>query len=303
MTGGCGSPWQRAIGAVLCLFVLICAACGPASEAGDREPCRRIVSLSPNITEILFAVGLGDRLVGATRFCNYPPEAALLPRVGGYYDTNVEAVVALEPDLVVMLPAHESAGSVLERVGIQCLAVGNETIGEILSSITTIGRRCGAADSAAAVRASIERRIESVRRLTSASDRPSTLVVVSRAYGSSPAGICAAGRGTFYDELLEAAGGRNAIDSRVPAYPELSMEGMLHLDPEVIIEIVPAADARRLGLQRITGGWKGAAELRAVRTGRVTILTGDHASIPGPRLVLLLEEFAEAISPGVLGGR
>lgn len=289
-----------ALAASLFLAALCLASAPPSPREGGHDPCGRIVSLSPNLTEILFAVGLGDHVVGVTRFCEYPPEAARLPRVGGYFDTNIEAVVALEPDLVVLLPAHENVRTVLERLGIECLVTGNETIGEILRSITTIGRRCGAADSAGAVRELMTRRIDRIRRLTGDLDRPSVLIVVSRTYAASPVDVCAAARGTFYDELVEAAGGRNAIDSRVPAYPELSMEGLLHLDPDVIVEIVPAADARRLDRDRLAAGWNGASDLRAVREGRVTILTGSHAAVPGPRLALLLEELAQAIHPGIL---
>jgi iron complex transport system substrate-binding protein len=288
--------------AALCLAA-VCLAPASRADAGERgkAPYHRIVSLSPNLTEILFAVGLGDRVVGVTRFCEYPPEAARLPRVGGYFDTNIEAVVALEPDLVVMLPVHESARSVLGRLDIECLTVGNETIQEILSSITAIGDRCGAADSATAVRARIERRIETIRRLTADRRRPSVLVVVSREYGSSLAGLCAAARGTFYDELVDAAGGRNVMDSPVPAYPELSLEGLLHLDPDVIIEIVPAAEARRLDMESLMAGWRNSPGLRAVRDGRVTLLTGRYAAIPGPRLPLLLEEMTAAIHPDLAG--
>lgn len=277
----------------------------PATATGSPAPapCRRIVSLSPNITEILFAVGLGDRVVGVTRFCDFPPEAARLPRVGGYFDTNVEAVVSLEPDLVVMLPVHGEIGEVLDRVGIERLTVGNETIEEILSSITSIGERCGAADSAAALRASIERGIDRIRSLTADGPRPSVLFVVSRTYTASPVDVCAAARGTFYDELIEAAGGRNVLESRAPAYPGLSMEGMLHLDPESIVEIVPSVDDRRLDRGLIEDGWKSAPELRAVREGRVTIIAGDYAAIPGPRLLLLLEEIAAALHPGLYPSR
>lgn len=269
----------------------------PGAPRPEESGCVRIVSLSPNLTEILFELGLGARVVGVTRFCDYPPGAARLPRVGGFFDASIEAIVFLAPDLVVLLPAHERVRDALEEVGIGCLEVGNETIGDILASISLIGARCGVSENAAAMRAELERRLVAVRELTAGVESPAVLVVVSRDYLAAPAGVWAAGRGTFYDELLEAAGGRNVLVSGAPAYPQLSREGLLRLDPDVIIEIVADADKRGLSPDGIAGDWRALARLRAVAAGRVIVITRDHAAVPGPRFVQLLDEFVAALHP------
>ena len=112
-------------------------------EASEADEYRRIVSLAPNITETLYAVGLGDAVAGVTRFCTWPPEALEKPEVGGLYDPNLEAIVALEPDLVLMLPAHEALEPMLDGLGIEYLAIPNETVGEIIGTVRVIGDRCG----------------------------------------------------------------------------------------------------------------------------------------------------------------
>ena len=256
----------------------------PASEY------RRIVSLAPNITETLYALGLGEKVAGVTRFCDWPPEVGEKPEVGGYFDPNLEAIVSLEPDLVIVLPAHERLRLFLDELGIEHLTVSNETISEIIETVRVIGDRCGVEERGAQLADSLEAVCDSACPAGDDSERPGVLIVVDRQYGAVPEEVYAAGKGTWYDELLRAAGGRNVLTAASPAYPLLSPESLVHLQPDVIIEIVPGAEERGLSADAIASDWKSFDLLEAVGEERLYILTGRYAAIPGPRFVLLLEE-------------
>ena len=259
---------------------------------------RRIISLAPNITETLYALGLGEDVAGVTRFCTFPPEAGEKPEVGGYFDPNLEAIVVLEPDLVIMLPAHGRLVSFLDELGIEHLTVSNETIPEIIETIRAIGSRCGVAETAAGLADSLEAAGTERCPLEDGAFRPGVLIVVDRQYGKIPAEIYAAGKGTWYDELLTAAGGRNVLTEAVPAYPMLSPESLIHLQPDLVIEIVPGALDRGMDVEGIAADWDSFDMLEAVRKGNLHILTGRYAAVPGPRFVRLLEEFCGIVQGG-----
>ena len=256
---------------------------------------RRIVSLAPNITETLYALGLGEEVAGVTRFCTWPPEAAEKPEIGGYFDPNIEAIVSLEPDLVIVLPAHERLRLFLDELGIEHLTVPNETISEIIGTVRTIGERCGVEERGEQLADSLEAICVSACPAGDDGERPGVLIVVDRQYGVVPAEVYAAGKGTWYDELLRAAGGRNVVTTASPAYPLLSPESLVHLKPDVIIEIVPGAKERGLSADAIASDWESFDLLEAVGKGRLYILTGRYAAIPGPRFVLLLEELCRIL--------
>ena len=133
---------------------------GVKSGSGDY---RRIVSLSPSITETMYELGLGDRLAGVTRFCRYPPEAREKPKVGGYLDPDYEAIAALEPDLVFLLPGHESVRKLLDELGVPYVEAPNDRIGDILETFTIIGRTCGVEERAAEIVAVSRARLDAVR--------------------------------------------------------------------------------------------------------------------------------------------
>jgi len=267
-----------------------------SAPAGERAGMPgRIVSLAPSITETLFAIGLGERVVGVTRFCDYPEEASAIPGVGGFFDSNLEAVAVLEPDLVITLPGHESVRDGLEELAIDVMTVRNESVGDILESIELIGKRCGAWERAGALADSLRRRIERVADGVDPESRPRVLVCVSREYGTTPGAVYAAGAATFYGELVEAAGGVNAVEQRSPYYPLLSTEGLIHLAPDVILEIVPEKVRKGLESRSPSADWKALEAVPAVRDGRIHVLSEGYAVIPGPRFVLLLERIASIL--------
>lgn len=273
-------------------------------EQGLHQPSApraytRIVSLAPNITETLFALGLGERVAGVTRYCKYPPEAAKKEKIGGYYDQNYEAIVSLRPDIVVMLPEHKEVGKRLSGLGFNTLAVDNKTINDILDSINTIGRACGAEEMASELVDSLRKRIEAVRGRTANLKRPRTLVLFARGMDAGIKTVYAAGRGGYYDELIEIAGGINAYRDEKIKFPAISREGLIALNPDVILELVPSDEKKGWSEAAMLKEWEALSGIKAVKHGMVYVLSRDYLTVPGPRFILLLEDMTRAIHPDI----
>ena len=285
--------------------MLAASACRPGpTEPGSTEPAAsaappaRIVSLAPSVTEVLFALGLGDRVVGVTSFCRYPPEAAGLPRVGGYLDLNLEAVLGLDPDLVVLMQDHDAARARLEGLGMATLQVDQGELDGILRSIEEIAERCGVAERGGELVAEIRGRLDAVEQRVAGLPRPRTLAVVGREAGSgSLATVWVAGTETFYDDVITLAGGVNAAQASPVTYPEVSREGLLHIDPDVILDLLADLDDRGVAAAAAAADWRQMATLRAVRGGRVHLLEHELTVVPGPRVADLVEEVAQALHP------
>jgi iron complex transport system substrate-binding protein len=263
----------------------------------DRKGYERIVSLAPSITETLFVLGLGDRVVGVTRYCDFPPEALTKTKVGGYYDPNYEAIIALNPDLVVMLTEHEDARRHLSQLGLHVLVVNHKGISGILASITTIGKECGVEQEAMRIVKDIRRRMERISRKTEGLPRPRVMISVGRNMGSGTLKEAyISGQGIFYDEMIELAGGVNAYTGGV-AFPVVSTESIIRLNPEVIIDMVPDIDAKGWDRAMIVREWDTVSQVDAVKKDRVYVFGEDYVVIPGPRFILILEEMARVIHP------
>jgi len=311
-----GSPLrQYPISALLiiCMAMILSACSEPRVSASPRSRVQteqaqpvRIVSLAPSITEVLFELGLGDRVAGVTRYCDYPPEAAEKPVVGGYFDVNYEMLLALKTDLVLHLVEHEDARLRLGDLDIETLAVNHSRVEGILESITVIAERCNVMEEGERLRLSLEKRIQEIQKRYSplsprprvpASERtaPRVLVAVGRLMDKGSGGeIFISGRDGFYDDLIAIAGGVNAYREETLKFPAVSDEGLIRLDPDIILEMVPdlAGEADRQTLMDL---WRAKRGVRAVREGRVHILGEDYTVVPGPRFVELLEDFAEII--------
>ncbi len=269
----------------------------PAASPAQEKTYRRIVSLAPSITESLFALGLGDRVVGVTSFCDYPPEALAKSKVGGYYDLNYEAIVALEPDLVVCLPEHKGRLADLDRLTLPHLTVDHRRVEAILESLATLGRVCGASEQAQELVEDIRGRIAAVQSRVIDQSRPRALLCVGRNMGSAAIDdVYIAGRGGFYDEMIVLAGGINAYEGQL-AFPVVTGEGLLRLQPDVIIDMVPDLHEKGLTEADVLKQWSVLADLPAVRQGRVFLFTEDFVVVPGPRFIQILEKMAAAIHP------
>lgn len=268
--------------------LLLAAACGGAERAAGPQP-RRIVAVAPSVVEILFALGLGERVVGVGEYARWPPAVEGLPRIGGLYDARLETIVALEPDLAVLIASERDLRDRLRGLGIEVLVVESETLADVEEAIGIIAARAGAVDAG---RRLIEewRRELAPRRLPGA---PRVALTLTR-----PAGrlgdVLVAGPGTFLDELLRRLGAENAFADAPLLYPQVGAEEFLRRQPRVIVELqpeeLPAGRAAAL-----IDDWQALPELEAVASGCVRVVAGDHVLLPGPRVGRLYRELEEAI--------
>ena len=260
----------------------------------------RIISLSPSTTETIFALGLGSKLVGVTQFCNYPPEAKEIKNVGGYFDPNYEAITMLQPDLVIILPEHESVKQYLSELGINYLVVNNKTIADILSTIETIGKVCDAEIKAGQLLRDINSRINNIKEKTKDLALPRVLISVGRTIGEETLKeVYIVGQNTYYNELINFAGGKNAFQNERIEYPMLSAEGIILINPEIIIDLIADLASSGLTEARVKEEWECVGSVEAVKNNRLYVFTKGYIVIPGPRFILLLEDLARVIHPEI----
>ncbi len=290
-------------GLVLAVFVLSYTAKALLAERSiDSTPlsaCATVVSLAPSITETFFALGLGDKVAGVTKYCDYPPQARDKKKIGGFYDPNYEAIYSLRPDLVVMLPEHGEARQRLTEIGLNVLVVDNKTVDDILASIKTIGATCGAEEIADEWIRGMRERVRTIGRLTEGLSRPAVMVSIGRSMKSNTVkNAYIAGKKGYYDELLGLAGGVNAYQGEIK-FPIISREGMIVLNPDVVLDLVPYVEEKGWSAAEILEEWESLAGVKAVKDQRVYVLGRDYVTVPGPRFILLLEDMVRAIHPEV----
>jgi cobalamin transport system substrate-binding protein len=271
------------------------------SAAGAQTTnAKRIVSLAPSITETLFTVGCGQRVAGATRYCNYPAAAKRIPRVGGYIDPSYERIAGLKPDLVVALrgPEHKRVRAYLQRMRLPLLTVDHESLGGIVASLEQLGRACGEPARGKQLAQQAQARLRRVAQNIRGRNRPRVLIVFGRATVAGPLKeVYVAGRKGLYDDVLRRAGGSNAFPRDVPAYPKLSAEGIAALDPDLIVELAPDLERQGVTHAQLLASWRTLPSLRAVRKGAVHILPGAYGEVPGPRFVDLVVHLSKLLHP------
>lgn len=254
----------------------------------------RIVSTAPSNTEILFALGAGDRLVGVTTYCTYPPEAAAIPKIGGFAPSTIssETLVALKPDLVLTTGLiQDSLTDNLRKVGLTVLSFDAATLDEVLRNIRLLGEATGRGAAAAALVDDLKRRAEKVKaRLAglTVEQRPKVFLLL----GESP--LMTVGPKTFPGQILEAAGGRNLFADTVEQYPKISEEVLLSRKPDAIVAWSMNGPSVGTEALRKKPGW---ADFPALKHNRVYQLDDDLLSRPGPRLFDGLEWLAETLHP------
>lgn len=246
----------------------------------------RIVSTAPSVTEMLYALGLGNRVVGVTTFCRYPPEAATKPKIGDYLRPNPELIAALKPDLVIVERTGIRQAASLRSGPYQVLEIDDGTLAGIYDAIERIGRAAGVEDRAAALKARIRAELAALAERAAALPKPRTMVVVGRTPGRLE-GIIVAGRGCYLDELIRLAGGQNAFADAVSAYSKVPLEQVLARDPDVIVDLaeMTASGLSEERKRAVVALWRQQPVLSAVRQGRVFALASDVFVVPGPRVV------------------
>lgn len=273
-----------------------CAATLKLKDEVGREvtfsfPPKRIVSLAPNITEILFSLGLDEEVVGVSIHCNYPEKAKSRVRVGSYISIDFERVISLKPDLIIATGAgnpREMVGR-LERLGFPSFVIFPKRFEDVLQSIRHLGRVSAKEREALSIIESMQRRKERVAERIKNLSRPKVFLQI----GESP--IVTVGKGSFGDDLIRLAGGENVAEKDREMYPRLGMEEILRRSPEVILisSMNPKGD-----YERIFREWERWKMIPAVKQGRIHLIDSDLIDRPSPRIIDGLEEMATLIHPG-----
>jgi len=254
----------------------------------------RVISLAPANTEILFAVGAGDQVVGVTEYCNYPPEAQEREQIGGFSakTISVEAVVALEPDLVFSVgEIHQPVIEALEGVGIPVVALPATTFDDVYANLELVGRLTGHEEEAGQVVATMKARVEAVEVVVAGIPQEERPAVFWEVWDEP---LMTAGPATFMGQVIEMAGGVNIFGDVTEDYPQISVEGVVDRNPALILG--PDTHGDKLTAEQVSErpGW---GEIDAVREGRIHLIDGDIVSRAGPRLADGLEAIVKVLYP------
>ncbi len=296
------SKWWILVVALAAWIGLGCVLLRPRHAAAafkgqsPRAPTR-IVSMAPNLTEILFSLGLEESIVGVTRDSDYPPAAAQKHAVGTFWQPNIEAVIALKPDLVVALDLEQqrSLAGRLIRMGYRCLTLDISTVDDLFAAVSTVASATNRSPRAKQVLGNMKAKMAVISDKTKRKDKVKVLWVVQR----EPLRV--AGRNTFINELIELAGGENAIGPTFHVYPPIGGEQVVASAPQVIIE--PDMTGGDLAMQRTqaVSYWARYATVPAVVDGRIHVIDGDLVSRLSPRLGDGIEIIARCLHPEVFG--
>lgn len=266
-----------------------------ARTPAATSPPERIVSLAPNLTEILFALGLGEKVIAVSNNCDYPPEAAGKPKVGTFWQPNTEAIIAAKPDLVVTLwfEQQKAVADTLSRIGLNVWTVRIEEIAHLYTAIGKIGEASGCEEWAEQLVRSIRGRMDELRSRFATAEKVKVLWIVQ----TEPLRV--AGRDTFVNQLIELVGGENAIGPTVQQYPPVGTEELLNCGAEVIIQSAMATGDIEQQQTAAEAFWSRFAPLPAVKNSRIYVVQPDTMLRLGPRLPAGAETIARCLHPNI----
>jgi iron complex transport system substrate-binding protein len=281
---------------IIILFAAFVAACSENKPLPDKIPvCGRIVSTAPSITETLFELGLGDRIVGVTDNCKLPKGAEKMPRIGKVLDISGESVMMLKPDTGIVLSANGHLAGKMNNLKINTIVVDQSTIDGFMFSLKIIGDVCSVQESADDLNYRIEEKLNSVLSGFKIDKSLKIMVVAGRDYfDEGIKDVYIAGRDGFYDKIIEIIGAKNVYEGSLN-YPKIQVEGVMTLDPDVIIDVVTMDYMNDEKLTSIRKNWDKLKNVKAVKNGKVFVVNKDYWSIPGPRFVNIIKDLKEML--------
>ena len=257
---------------------------------------RRVISTSPAITEILFALGVGNKVVGVTDFCSYPKEACTLPSIGGPLNPSTETWISLKPDLIIIQEDSEIIQKNANIFKIPSLTISVSNLKNILISIQAIADSLEVPKTGRQLTDKIKIKINDYRSQLKELKPRQVLMLLSDTNDPSR-DLYAVGRGTFLNELLIIAGGKNILPDTMAKYPKISKEFIIAKSPEIIIEVGPKSNLSNEEIKVRKKTWGKYSTLRAVKDDRLYFIGADYILIPGPRLLNILDDFTRTIHP------
>jgi iron complex transport system substrate-binding protein len=255
-----------------------------------KKTPNRIVSLAPAATEMLFAIGVGDKVVGVTTYCDYPPATKNIPKVGGFINPSLESIVKLKPDLIVAMRGNPlSLLERLEKMGYPVFALNPKSISDVLIGMKKLGELTGSKEANRVVR-DLKARLERIRKRVEGIPYERRPKVVIELWDNP---LIVFGKGSIGDEVIERAGGKNIITGKI-AYPQISLETLIEKQPDVIILSHMTKVQNPLKEVKKRANWD---KLKAVREGRVYAIDADIIDRPGPRLIQAVEILHRMLYP------
>jgi iron complex transport system substrate-binding protein len=260
---------------------------------------KRIVSTAPSITELLYALGLGDRVVGVDRFSRYPPEAQRKAKIGDYVNPNLETIAALRPDLVIIPANPVKLAERLAVLRLKVLEIDQESIAKLYESFRIVGQAAGATAQAAKLEATVRGQLDAIRARAAPLKKTRMMFVVGRTPNRLD-GLIVVGQASYLNEIIALAGGDNVFRDAVAPYPGVSLEEVLARNPDVIIDMGDMADT--VGVtdehkREVTSLWERLNSVAAVKQHRVYAVASDIYVEPGPRVVDAAKAFLEMLHP------
>ncbi|MCB1049558.1 MAG: ABC transporter substrate-binding protein [Acidobacteria bacterium] len=252
---------------------------------------QRTVSLAPNLTETLFALGLGEKVVGVTDYCLFPPEAQTKTSVGGYLDPSLERIVGLQPDLVVCLPEHQTIRIQLEQLGLKVLEIQNYSLADLYNMISQLGSVFQVQAEATALSEKIQSDLAAVK--CERDPKLRVLAIVGRDYGMGIRELYCVGSKGFMNEILEWTGMQSAVESQANFFPQVGAEGVVQMDPDIILDLVMGNG--EWDSAKIKADWQQLQNLRAVQEQHVYVLADPMIFVPGPRVASSVKRLLDVV--------
>jgi len=283
----------------LLLVLALCILGADPIPGGARLQARvpqRIISLVPALTEMLFAIGAGPRVVAVSSYDTFPPEAASRPKVGALLDPDVERIFSLTPDLVITYGSQSDLRRQLERAAIPMFDYRHAGLADVLTTMRALGRATGHDAEAGRLADDIERRLNAVKARTAATPAPRTLLVFGREPGSLRNMYVSGGKGFLHD-MLGVAGGLNVFADVARESVQATTELILARAPDVIIEVREGPALSETDVRARLADWDRLAAVPAVKARRVHIVSGTGLVVPGPRVATAVERLAGVLHP------
>jgi iron complex transport system substrate-binding protein len=270
-----------------------------AAALACGQPPQRIVSTAPSITELLYALGLGDRIVGVDRFSRYPPEVLRKAKIGDYVNPNLETIASLRPDLVIIPTNPVKLAERLAVLRLKVLELDQESIAKLYESFRIVGQATGATAQAAKLESTVRGQLEAVRVRAAPLKKTRMMFVVGRTPNRLD-GLIVVGQTSYLNEVIALAGGENVFRDAVAPYPGVSLEEVLARNPDVIVDMGDMADTGGVTEEHrreVTSLWERLSSVAAVKHHRVYAVASDVYVIPGPRVVDAAKAFLEMLHP------
>ncbi|MDR1084347.1 MAG: helical backbone metal receptor [Deltaproteobacteria bacterium] len=288
-----GTVFSLALGFTVWLHLTLAARTAP--KPAPLNP-RRIITLSPSVTETVCALGLCSRVIGVTKYCRYPPEVADRPAVATFSELNYEAIVRLKPDLIVSPADKETNSERLSRLGLTVLTLDTGSLDGYLAQVLSLGRALGREKEARNITGRLTGSFNEARLKSRGRPKPTVLFSIMHNYEGLGyiTEINAVGRDGFFSRLLEDAGGINVYRGPLP-FPRLSRESIIFLNPEVIVDIILETE----DLSAVLKDWQSLGTVPAVKNDRVYFLTEQSDTVPGPRIYQTVDRLSALLFPDI----